>query len=97
MLMVRDVAEGDLSRLVQKRINAWCRDKGYECISVSAGTSAANPTRWHVETVVMPDLQPTHLNESLRHLGGMRLQTIPKQFGCTALLEPFVGAPHPYC
>jgi len=89
--------ENDSDQAHFERLIAWCRDKGYECVSVSAGTSAANPTRWHVETVIMPGLQPAHLNESLRHLGGARLRAIPEQFGYTPLPEPFVDAPHPYC
>ena len=89
--------ENDSDQAHFERLIVWCRNKGYECVSVSAGTSAANPTRWHVETVVMPDIQPTHLHESLRHLSGVRLKAIPEQFGYTILPEPFVESPHPYC
>lgn len=78
------------------RILTWCKDKKYECISVSLGTSAMNPTPWHVEMVVVPDLQPTHLYEKRQHLGGGRLQEVPKTLGYTPRSEPFVGGPHPF-
>lgn len=79
-----------------EQVLAWCKEKSYECLSVSLGTSKANSTPWHVEFVIMPDLQPTHLHEQLRHLGGTRLKSVPESFGFTPRKEPFIGAPHPY-
>jgi hypothetical protein len=79
-----------------RRIAEWCRAKGYECVSVSLGTSRLNPLPWHVEYVVIPELHPTHLHERMRQVGGVRLQDIPKQFGYTPLKEPHIATPHPF-
>ena len=78
------------------KIIAWCRTAGYECVSVSLGTSRVNPTPWHVEMVVIPELQPLHLTERRRHLGGKRLKSIPEKFGYTPRSEPFIDAPQPF-
>ncbi len=78
------------------RILAWCKENNYECLSVSLGKSKANPTPWFVEMVVLPDLQPIHLHEWLRHLGGKRLTSIPKLFGYTPRENPFIDRPHPF-
>lgn len=87
-----DTDEEHLARIVE-----WCRESQYEMVSVPLGISAMNPTKWHVEMTVMPDLQPLHLMEWRRHLGGERLKSVPIQFGYTPLPEPFVRAPHPFC
>jgi len=92
----RAVWESDTEEEHLKRVITWCRDNDYECASVSLGVSAANPTPWYIEMVIMPDLQPIHLTESRRHLGGVRLKSIPTRFGYTARDQPFIGAPHPH-
>jgi len=35
----------------------WCRARGYECTALSYGTSASNPTPWHIERIILPALQ----------------------------------------
>lgn len=87
----KDSEEEHLSRLT-----VWCREKKYELASVSLGTSEKNPTRWHVEMVVMPELQPMHQNEKNLPLGGERLKSIPRLFGYEPRAEPFVDRPHPF-
>ena len=78
-----------------ERIIAWCRERNYELVSVPLTHSALNPTPWHIEMVVMPDLQPMHQNESIPYLGGERLRTVPAMLGYSAR-EPFFEEPHPF-
>jgi ribosomal protein S12 methylthiotransferase accessory factor len=79
-----------------ERIRKWCIEKQYELISVSLGISKKNPLPWHIEMVVMPDLQPMHQDERFPYLGGERLRSIPEQFGYEARSEPFADEPHPF-
>jgi ribosomal protein S12 methylthiotransferase accessory factor len=89
--------ENDMIEQHLQRVTTWCRDKRYECVAVSLGTSKKNPIPWHVEMVIIPELQPTHLTENFRHLGGERLKSVPEQFGYRARETPFIERPHPYC
>ena len=86
-----DSEEQHLARMVD-----WCKDSGFECVSVPYGTSKKNPTPWHVEMVVMPALQPTYLTERLRQFGGTRWKSLPSKFGYAARAEPFAESPHPF-
>ncbi|HTR18619.1 MAG TPA: YcaO-like family protein [Candidatus Paceibacterota bacterium] len=94
---VRAAWEDDTPQMQLERIENWCREKGYECVSVPLTSSKANPTPWHIEMILMPDLHPTHLAERMRHLGGERLQLVPRLFGYEPLEQPFVERPHPFC
>jgi len=87
----KDSIEAHLQRLLE-----WCKEKDFECISVSLGNSAKNLTPFYVEMTVIPQLLPTHLDESLHHFGGTRLYDIPKSFGYTPLKKPFTARPHPF-
>lgn len=78
-----------------QRIIDWCKRVGYEFASVSLTKSKKNISPWHIEMVVIPELQPIHLNEQLRHTGGERLSSVPKLFGYKAN-EPYVDDPHPF-
>ena len=89
--------ENDTEEQHFQRIVEWCRNKEYECIAVDLGRSAANPTPWHVEMMVMPDMQAMYLREWVRLLGGERLREVPQQYGYAPRPEPFVDAPHPFC
>jgi ribosomal protein S12 methylthiotransferase accessory factor len=86
-----DTPEEHLARIVR-----WCKEKKFECVSVALGTSKANPTPWHIEMVIMPDLQPVHLTEKVRHLGGERLKCVPEQFGYSPREQAFIERPHPF-
>ncbi len=88
--------ESDTSDKHLERIIAWCRTKNYECVALSHGTSKANPTKWHVEMIVMPDLQPAYLYEWMRHVTGPRLTAIPRQFGYKPRETPYLEGPHPF-
>lgn len=79
-----------------RRIIDWCAKKNYECISVSLGHSSKNPTPWHIEMVVMPQLQPTYLAESLQAFGATRWSDVPKAYGMSPLKKPFGERPHPF-
>jgi ribosomal protein S12 methylthiotransferase accessory factor len=91
------VWENDTEEQHLKRLLDWCRSKNYECVSVSLGTSAKNPTPWHVEMVIMPDLQPTYLLEWRQMFTGERLRAVPLEFGYVPRETPFIDAPHPFC
>ncbi len=86
-----DTEAGHLDRIV-----AWCRDVGYELLSVPLGTSRSNPTSWHVEMTVIPELQPTYVHEKLRQASGLRLASVPKLFGYSPRKSPYTAAPHPF-
>lgn len=87
----RDTVEQHLQRLV-----TWCKEREYEWVTVPLGTSRANPTKWHVEMTLIPELTPTHLLEERRHLGGKRLKSVPPLFGYTPRELPFIERPHPF-
>lgn len=87
-----DSEEEHLARIVK-----WCKEKGYEFVSVPFTRSRKNPTPWHIESVVIPELVPTHLSEDLRHLGGTRLKSVPESFGYIPREHPFIERPHPFC
>ncbi len=78
------------------RITQWCKDSGYTFTSVALGTSEKNPTTWHVESVVIPEMQPLHIREQFQCLGGARLKEIPTRYGYTPREKPFSEEPHPF-
>lgn len=87
-----DTPDQHLDRLLN-----WCKEKQFDCLSVSLGKSKKNPTPWYIEMVVMPDLHPVHLIEWNRHLGGTkRLTEVPLHFGYTPRKSAFIDEPHPY-
>lgn len=86
-----DTDESHFARVLQ-----WAKERHYKLASVALGTSKKNVTPWHVEMVVMPDLQPMHQNERYPYLGGVRLTDIPAQFGYQARRTPFNDLPHPF-
>lgn len=77
------------------RILAWCRAQGHEFASVSLTHSKLNSTPWHIEKVLMPNLQQLHLDERLPYISGPRLKAIPEYFGYTPL-SPVSRLPHPF-
>lgn len=79
-----------------KRIVEWCRKKEYELVSVAMSDAPANIPHWHIELVVIPEMQPLHYNERFPHLGGKRLQEVPKQFGYEPRKHPYLDDPHPF-
>jgi thiazole/oxazole-forming peptide maturase SagD family component len=88
--------ENDSEDAHLQRIISWCAESNMECISVPLTASKKNPTPWHIEMMVMPELQPTYLTEELQAFGGTRWREIPKKFGYTPRAEPFADRPHPF-
>lgn len=86
-----DTASAHLARIVE-----WCRRSQYACTSVAMTRSHLNVTPWHVEHVVIPELQPMHYDEAFQTFSGTRMRTIPEKFGFTARETPFVDLPHPF-
>lgn len=78
------------------RLIAWCTEKGFECTSVSLTRAKANVTPWHIETVVVPQLQWMHLHEKYQQINEMRRTEVPRMFGYTPRSEPFTTEPHPF-
>ncbi len=78
-----------------EKIVSWCKEKNFECVSVPLTRSKANPTDWHIEMVIIPELQPIHLHEKFAHTGGARLREVPASFGYPTR-EPFLDRPHPF-
>lgn len=91
----KETWENDTDEENFERIVAWCRTCGYELASVSSTLAKANVPGWHIEFVVIPELQPLHLNERLPHIGGKRLSDIPRKFGYTSR-NPYLDDPHPF-
>jgi len=79
-----------------KRIIAWCKEKNFDCVSVPLTHSAKNPTPFHIEMVVIPQLQPTYLEEWMQQFGGTRWKDVPKALGYNTLEKPFADRPHPF-
>ncbi len=77
------------------RIVTWCKEKEYDCVSVSLGNSKHNPTTWYIKNVVIPQLQPMHMHEHIPAIGGERLKSVPEQYGYVVRI-PFTDAPHPF-
>lgn len=88
--------ESDTPSAHVARIVEWCRHSQYACVSVSMTRSHRNVTPWHVEHVVIPELQPMHYDEAFQTFSGARMHTIPKKFGFTPRETPFVELPHPF-
>ncbi len=88
--------ENDNPEEYLERIVAWCRDSGFECLSVPLGTSKKNVMSWSIEMVVIPELQPTYLEERFREFGGKRWRDVPQKFGITPRAEPYADEPHPF-
>ncbi len=78
------------------RIIAWCKNNGFECVAIPFTHSKKNPTDLHVEMIVIPELQPTHLFEGDFALGGTRWQTVPRELGLTPRAKMFTDEPHPF-
>jgi len=92
---VRELWEADTDAEHFTRIVAWCKEKGYELASVPFTDAAANVPGWHIEFVVIPELQPLHYNEKFPYCGGDRLTEMPRQLGYSSR-EPYLDDPHPF-
>lgn len=88
--------EHDAPEEYYARLIAWCDAKKYECVSFSYTASSKNTTPWHVEFVIIPELQPLYFNEKIPQVTGPRLIDVPKTCGYTPRSLPFTEEPHPF-
>ena len=79
-----------------RRIVQWCSDCGYECCSVSLTHAKKNLTPWAIEFVLIPEMQPMHLNESRQYVDGARLTDVPRSLGYAPRASPYMEEPHPF-
>lgn len=91
----KEVWETDTDEEHFARIVNWCREKNYELASVDFNAAPANVPNWHIEFVIIPELQPIYFNEKIPQTGGKRLQDIPQQFGYKPR-KPYTDDPHPF-
>ncbi len=88
--------DGDTTETHHERLLTWCREHTFECVSVSLGSSSANPTQFHTEMIIMPDIMPTYLTERTRTFGSSRWKDIARHAGYTPRETPFADEPHPF-
>lgn len=69
--------------------------KKYETCFVNLTNSKISAIGLKTVFVVIPDLHPLHLSESIPYLGGSRLADMPKKFGYS-LPEELNKIPHPF-
>jgi hypothetical protein len=86
-----DTSEQHLQRLIE-----WCSSQKYACIHVPYTRAHKNISPWHVEMVVIPELQPLYFTEDTPHIYGKRLKKVPQLFGLTPREQPFTELPHPF-
>ncbi len=79
-----------------ERLLVWARSQQYEVASVPFTKSKANVTPWHVEMVVMPQMQPLYFNEKFPCIGGSRLRSVPHQLGYKTPSSFYLEEPHPF-
>lgn len=93
---LKEAWESDTPAEHLARIISWCREKGYACATVPFTKSKTNVTPWHIEFVVIPELQPMYFTEKVPHTSGARLTEIPKLLGYTSRTPLFTEEPHPF-
>ncbi len=70
-------------------------DKKYEACYVELSTPAVKKIGLRSVQVIIPELQPMHLDEELPYLGGKRLHEVPKKTGYLPA-ETLCQEPHPF-
>ena len=93
--LTREAWENDTPAEHFARIRTWCVNRAYELVSVSLTHSKRNSTPWYIEFVIIPELQPMHLDERWPCVGGDRLLSVPRLLGYTPRRETF-SIPHPF-
>lgn len=78
-----------------KILTTECRDKGYSLIGFDLQNKTTNRLGFWTAQVLIPELQPLHLDESIPYLGGPRLQEVPAALGYTPLAA-LNTIPHPF-
>jgi ribosomal protein S12 methylthiotransferase accessory factor len=93
---VVNVWEKDSEETHLQRILSWCANNRIEFLSVPLTHSKRNVLGLHIEMIVLPQLQPTHLSEKDIALGGERWREIPAKFGYKPRKKMFTSKPHPF-
>lgn len=72
-----------------------CQAKKYSLIGFELENGVSNKLGFRTAQVLIPELQPLHLDESIPYFGGQRLQEIPKLLGYTPASTLNI-IPHPF-
>ncbi len=91
-----EVWDTDSPTLHLERLISWCKQKSYNCVSVPFTSSNANVPSWHIEMIVVPELQPLYFDERHPHIFGARISEIPRAHGHNPRIKPFTEEPHPF-
>jgi ribosomal protein S12 methylthiotransferase accessory factor len=76
-------------------LKKYLRDKKYEAVYVELTDPDIRKIGFRSVQVVIPELQPMHLDESIPYFGGKRLKEIPQKFGYKPAEELNI-VPHPF-
>lgn len=74
----------------------WCKKQSYEVLVADLTTAKKNVTPWYISMVIVPELQPMHLDEQYPCFSGDRLRHVPERCGFVARATPFTEEPHPF-
>lgn len=72
-----------------------CREKKYEVACTEMTPPRLRALGFRSVSMIMPDMQPLHLDESLPYLGGARLTEVPPLLGYKTA-KTFNTTPHPF-
>lgn len=91
-----DAWENESEEIYWNRLVSWCTERNYDVLSVDLGISRKNVTPWHIQYVVIPQMQPMHLIEKYPCIGGTRLSEVPALCGFTPRTSVYTDEPHPF-
>jgi ribosomal protein S12 methylthiotransferase accessory factor len=74
----------------------WCKKHSYEVLLADLTGAKKNVTPWYISMVMVPELQPMHLDEQHPCFSGERLVKVPERCGFTPRAVPFTEEPHPF-
>lgn len=80
---------------INEKLCAVLREKKYEALYADLTPSALQDIDLRTVSVVIPELQPLHLEESIPYRTGARLKEVPRALGYTPL-ERVYEKPHPF-
>lgn len=72
-----------------------CTEKEYEVFCVEMSDRNLRKMGFRSVMLIVPEMQPMHLSESIPYLGGTRLHTLPQKLGYRVAQE-FNTTPHPF-
>lgn len=79
-------------------VTPWeaCNAAGLEPLSVEVTTGDVAEMEIRVVRTLIPGMQPLDNDHRFRYLGGERLRSVPKRFGCQLSPPDFNPDPHPF-